>query len=104
MEHLEQLPAITSLTVLVGLHLVWQVAKFWLGEFKKKSEASDKALEGFGTLNVRLMAIERDMNEMLKMRQDFRRIFTALKTLAGDKWPDVRKAVLEDDLSGIKHD
>ena len=89
---------------MLGLNLLLGVGKFVYGLIKEKSKHTDRAVEGFGKLETRMVAIERDMNEMLKMRQDFRRIFTALKAIAGDKWPEVRKAVLEDDLGGINKD
>lgn len=58
-------------------------------------EATQKTLSDFQN---RLTSIERDMNEVLKFRVDFRRLFAALKFIAGDRWPEAKKAMKDYDM------
>ena len=89
---------LAGLIVILCLHLVMKIVSLALDAYKKKSETTDLLAINVKELSTRLSALERDMNEILKFRHDFRRLFTAVKALSGDKWPEIRKAVLQDDL------
>ncbi len=88
------------LVLILTLHLLLKIGQIAFETVKKKSELSERAIEGLGKIEHRMASLERDLNEILKFRQDFKRLFTAVKVIAGDRWPDVRKAILEDDLHG----
>lgn len=89
---------LAGLLLVLCFHLIMKVMAFAFETFKKKSETTDKLGVNVREISTRLSALERDMNEILKFKHDFRRLFTAVKVLSGDKWPEIRKAVLEDDL------
>ena len=59
--------------------------------FRKKVDSFDKLLP-------RLIVIERDMNEILKFKNDFNKLFSALKHLAGDRWPEIHEKLKQDHL------
>ncbi len=83
---------------MLALHLLLSMGKLAFEVIKKKGEISERALEGLGKIEARMMAVERDLNEILKFRQDFNRLFSAVKELAGERWGDVKKKILEDSL------
>lgn len=91
---------LAGLIIIVALHLVKDLAKMAWEAFKKKDEKTDLAVQAIGKVEHRIAMVERDMNEVLKFRNDFKRLFEAIKILAGDKWPEVSKKIREDDLSG----
>lgn len=37
------------------------------------------------------------ISEVKKLRKDLRRFYTAIKLLAGEKWPEIRKELMEED-------
>ncbi len=94
---------LAGLIVILTLHVFLIIAKFIFELARKKTEDYTNALkttsDSIQKMESRIMTVERDLNEVLKFRQDFRRLFTAIKVLAGDKWPEVRKKIMEDDLS-----
>lgn len=89
---------LAGLIVILALHLIMKIIQMGLDAFNKKAETTDRLSSEFKDVSARLMAIERDMNEVLKFRKDFRNMFTALKLVAGEKWPDIRAAIEEDSI------
>lgn len=57
-----------------------------------------KKTDGYDMLAPRITAMERDMGEILKFKNDFNKLFSALKYLAGDKWPKIREKLKQDHL------
>ena len=89
---------LAGLIVLLALSLFWSMAKFLFGLLKKKSDVSDQAIAGIVKIENRMMAVERDLNEILKFRQDFNKLFEAVKELAGPEWPRIKKKIRESRL------
>lgn len=93
---------IEGLILVLGLHLIVKVGEFAYKLFQKKSAAMEKNVEAMSRtlkgLEVRQMAVERDLNTILKFRNDFNKLFSALKFLAGDKWPEIHEKLKHDHL------
>lgn len=100
---------LAGLIILLCLHLLMQVGRFLFEILKKKNESYERQIEGllsalksnsdtFQKFEHRIAAIERDLNEVLKFKVDFRRLFSAVKFIAGDKWPEAKKAMKDFDL------
>jgi hypothetical protein len=82
---------LACLIIILCLHLILKIGEMFYKNYEKKTEL-------MGKLEPRLMAIERDMNEILKFRKDFNNLFMALKYVAGDKWPEIREKIKQDSL------
>lgn len=82
---------LACLVIILCLHLVIKIGEMFYKSYEKKTAILSK-------LEPRLSAIERDMNEILKFRNDFNKLFSALKYIAGDKWPEVREKIKQDHL------
>ncbi len=95
---------LAGLVIILCLHLVLKLAQFLYEMARKKNELSERnieslsnslktAIDSIQSTNSRLAAVERDLNEVLKFKLDFRRLFSAVKYIAGDKWPEAKKAM-----------
>lgn len=102
---------LASIVVVMGLHLLFKVGEFLWEMLKKKTEVSEKSIENLTgalqktteavrRLDDRLVEIEKDLSQMPKIRLDLRRMFSAIKHLAGENWKEIREIIMEDqDLS-----
>lgn len=107
---LDSVPSlISSLAVILALNLIFAVGKFVFELVKKKSDDSDKSLArltalresdsvSLAKMDTKLAEIEKDLHEIREIKKHLRRIFTAVKLLSGEKWADIRKVIMEDDL------
>lgn len=94
---------VVGICVILTAHLLVKVGEF-LWRFKEKkdslSESAVKDLtKAVDALTLRLSAIEPVLSELPKIKKDLRRFYAAVKALSGEKWPDIRKEILEDDLT-----
>ena len=80
----------------VGTYMV----KTALDTFKKKNQDLTSNTKAVTDLTKSIEKLEKDMAEIPKLRLDLRRYYTAVKILAGDKWPDIRKELDEEFKSG----
>ncbi len=81
---LANITSIQSLVVVVGLHLVFQMAKFIFSLLKKDKKATDETVN---KLTV----------EVSKLRNDLKRFYSAVKLIAGDRWDEVSEKIQKDD-------
>lgn len=100
---------LAGLVIVLCFHLLLRFGSFLYEIFRKKTESSERNVEnlttalritseGLSKLETRMTVIERDLNEVLKFKQDFRRLFTAVKAIAGDRWPEIRKNIVDEDF------
>lgn len=100
---------LAGLIVVLCFHLLIAIGKFLFELARKKSEVADRqnqelaaaltrCTETMQRLDSRITAIERDLNEVLKFKIDFRKLFSAVKYIAGDKWPEAREAMKDHGL------
>jgi hypothetical protein len=113
MEHLlntESIPALLGSMCVIGtLMVLMNVGKFVFGLVKEKNQVSEKSIDALANslranttaaekLEIRLSALEKELHEFPKFKKDLRRAFEALKNLSGEKWPEIRKIIMEDDF------
>lgn len=101
---------IAGICVLLTIMTLFRVAEF-LWRLKEKREMSSdiaivdltKAVQEctytLKTLDMRLLAIETANSEFPKLRNDLRRIYGAMKEIAGDRWPSIRDEIMKDGFS-----
>lgn len=98
---------IGGLCVVLTLSLFFRVFEFVWALKKKEAQASEKATvantEAVRGLTVavqllehRLQSLEAARGEIPKLKNDLRRSFSALKTLAGDRWGAIRDDIMKD--------
>lgn len=99
---------LASIVIILALHLLTRVAEFLWGFVKKKSELSEQSINRLATsleantkavekLDLRIREAEETIAEIPKFKQDLRRLFTAVKHIAGEEWVEIRKSILEDE-------
>lgn len=79
---------ITSLVVILSLHLVLQVGKLAWGYLGHKNKSLEEKID--------LFIKHSEINDA-KVKTDLRRIFNVLRHLAGKDWQKFRK-IMDDDL------
>lgn len=104
---------IEGLVIILCVHLVFNVGKFVFHLFDKKRADTEKATDHKITkldltlqqfdgavreLRVQIGLLEKELIEVHKFKSDSQKLFSAVKILAGKRWPEVRKALLEDGL------
>lgn len=104
------IPALlASIAVVLAAHLVFKMGELAWTFLKKKNELSEQTVEKLTTalqintqavknLEARLNDIEKNLAEIPKFKLDLRRIFSAVKYISGDKWADIRKVIMEDEI------
>lgn len=96
-----------GLCVLITLGILVKVAEILLRVREKKESFSDsslaeltKALQANTTamqfFDLRLKAIEVSTSEMPKLKTDIRRFYSAMKEIAGERWPAIRDEIMKD--------
>lgn len=113
MEQLLAKEGVAGLIVILCLHLLLNIGKFIYHFFDKKRADTDRATElkitkvdltlqqlndATRELRVQIGILERELKEVAKFKSDSQKLFSAVKIIAGKRWPEVRKAMLEDDL------
>ena len=93
---------LAGITVILALHLVLKIGEVLWEVYRKKDELSAKNVESLKTtmlsVESRMIAIERDLNEVLKLRKDLKVYFEAVKLTAGARWPKISKTARHDGL------
>ncbi len=100
---------LAGLIIILALHLIVKVAEFIVDVLKKKNELTEKNIahlisalslntEAVHALEVRMRKVEDQITEASKIKIDIRRLFLAIKVLAGDQWTDLKKSITEDDF------
>lgn len=98
---------IGGICVLLTIMVLLEVGKFlWAIQAKKASLSEQAVLDltkavqantvATQFLEQRLQHLEISMSELPKLKLDLRRFYTAIKTIAGDKWPNIRDEIMKD--------
>ncbi len=99
---------LASIAVILALNLFAKIGEFLWGFVKKKAEISEQSIEKLtAALQVNTQAVqnldhliaegEQTISEIPKFKQGLRRLFVAVKHIAGDEWTDVRKIIMDDE-------
>jgi hypothetical protein len=93
--------------VVLACFMLFEVVKFIFEQLKKKNELSEKSIESLtnalqsntlmmSRLEARISEAERNLAELPKFKLDVRRVFTAVRLLAGENWDDIRKVIMDE--------
>ena len=100
MEFKELASTDNAILVAVGIYVAKSIFETVKSFVVKKVEDSSKALTAntlaIKDLTMSVKSLEKDVQDITKLRLDLRRYYGALKMLAGDKWPSIRKELEEE--------
>jgi hypothetical protein len=96
-----------GIIVLLALNLIMRIGEFVFKLIEKKSHGTDTQIkeitmaltqntDAVREVRVHLSVIQQELLEVKKFKSDSDMLFTAIKVIAGEKWPEVRKAIQED--------
>ncbi len=99
---------LVSICVLLAVQLLLKAAEFLWGVVEKKENASEAAIKKLTDvlrentlatqhLDKRINALEILLAELPKFKLDVKRLFSAIKMVAGDDWPSIKRGMLEDE-------
>lgn len=99
---------LTGIVILLAMNLLVVIGRFLFELFRKKTEHGDSQIVEIkatlvtttgivNQLKGQIDGLESDLKEIRKYRIDMQKLFYAIKTMAGKRWPEVRKA-MEDDV------
>lgn len=100
--------SLVGICVILTLHLFFKIVEFLQQMQRKKESANDQAIKDLTKavqentqatekLGLRLNEIEKLITELPKLKLDLRRFYSAIKLVAGDKWPQIRDEILKDE-------
>lgn len=113
MEALSQIKDLPTLiaagVVILCLHLLLKIGELIYRQVEKKGQLSETSIKNLtealnknttemDRLNCRMEKVEQNLVDIPKIQKDLRRLFVAVKKIAGDEWPNIRKVMMEDEL------
>lgn len=89
-----------GICVLLTLNILVKVAQFLIEHQKRKAQVTEatvrELVEAVKKLEFRMIELNVSFDQMTKLKTDMVRSFTALKNLAGDRWPAIREEIMKD--------
>ena len=100
---------LAGIAIVLVLNLVVSIGKFFVQALAKKSESNDHHItkidmtlgqvnESVKELRLQIGHLDRELVEVRKFKSDSQKLFSAIKILAGEDWPKVRKGIEDDAL------
>lgn len=108
---------IAGLVIVLAIQVILKVGEFIFRLFEKKEELKEATIqnlkisidnlctnlamniEATHRLEERMRTVEGGVTEVANMKTNVRKAFAALKFLAGDEWPQIKKEVLEEPIA-----
>lgn len=91
-----------GLVITLALHLILRVRDIDSKRVEKLTEALDKNTNAISSLSGDMKHFKEKLleNEVFikKQKTDQRRLFATVKELAGDRWRDIQKKIIEDEI------
>jgi len=92
---------VAGICVMLTLLVLVEVGKFVWGLREKKDSLSDVEIKKL-TMAVEentasIKHLEGSLGEVQKLKTDVRRYYTAIKMLAGERWPEIRDEILDEE-------
>lgn len=98
---------LASIAVILALHLVVRVGKFLWDMKVEKEKLSERTVKDLVStvedntktveqLSHELRKVEAALADIPKIKLDLRRLYSAIKIVAGDDWPAIRAEITQD--------
>jgi hypothetical protein len=89
---------LAGIAIVLCLHLLLKIGEVVMESIKKKGEHTDQNRVDIIKLEYHFKELNGKLDRLLKIDTDVRRAFTGVRLLAGEKWPEIRKEIMHDDL------
>lgn len=93
---------IGGLCVLLTIFILLKVVEFVINLKKKKEDETEDLLRelvaSVNHLDKKFDELEKQISDYPKIKSDLRRCFFAVKLLAGDRWAEIRKEIMESEF------
>lgn len=100
---------LVSIIVLLAFQLLARVGEFLWKLSTQRSSSTDSEItkidlaltqntQAVRELRIQIGILERELAEVHKFKSDSQKLFSAVKIMAGKRWPEVRKAMEDDAL------
>lgn len=90
---------VAGVCVMFTILILVEVAKFYVRHRQQRESTLEDTIKALTKATVslenRLGAIEKSTSDVPKLREDLRKFYSAIKTIAGDKWPQIRDDLKE---------
>lgn len=90
-----------GLIIALCLHFLLKICDLFFTAYKTRNAVTEKSLQENSVilikLETRFKTLEHELSDVLKMRKDFNRIFRGIRALSGDRWPAIRKEIMQDE-------
>ncbi len=102
---------LAGLVIILSLHLITKIGHF-IWEFnQEKHQLTEKSIDNLTqmlasntsaihSLEEKLSKVHHEIEALNRFKIDIRLLIDAVKHLAGDKWPEIRKIIIEDKFLG----
>lgn len=98
---------LAAIAVTLCLHLLAKIGEFLWKLREKRDSLTESGIEKLSSavqlntnasekLEHRIKALEHTFTDLGKAKLDMRRLYAAVKQLAGDKWPEIRRHIMEE--------
>lgn len=100
---------LAAITVMLACHLLFKIGDF-LWKFKKeKDTVTERSITHLSStmqhntsamenLESRIKTLEHTIADVTRFKSEIRRLYAAIKLIAGDEWAVIRQSIAEDDL------
>lgn len=101
LKDVNSIPALLAALCVIGtLHVLFKLGEFVWKIQEKKEQLSDKTIldltASVQRLDQTMHGIQRELHDIPKFKKELNRCFEAVKILAGPRWPDIRKSIMEE--------
>lgn len=96
--------------IIGSLHLITKVGEFVFGIVKSKNDITEKSIENLTNfisgntealhrLEERMRSVETELKGFDSTKLNVRKLFAAVKAVAGADWPLVKQAIIDDEIA-----
>lgn len=86
-----------SIVILLSINVLKEIVKFAYKVWKKKDELSEQTIKDLtDQLKRNTKAVQSLDVDLRKYQKDLNLAYRFIKELAGEKWPSIKKSVMED--------
>lgn len=89
-----------TIVVLIFAYITLRLVEFFWKQYKQKDERTEQLIseltEAVRENTISIKSLDNHMSEFPKIKTDLNRMYSAVKMMAGDDWPRIRKEIMDD--------
>jgi hypothetical protein len=103
MEEILNAHGAVAICIILTAHLLFKVVEFLWSIKEKRDQLSEatvsELVKTVQRLDATLHEIKGQLSDLPKFKKDMNRCWAAVKEIAGDKWPAIRRVVMDEEIS-----